>query len=311
MAAWPFHAVCRMRSNERPVVNFNPRMESRISGFRVVGDLKWRVWNGVVADLWDVSCDEHAEGYYVSPDPRLFVLLEMDGINGRFEVSRASARASHLEPVSMCFVPAGLPLVAQAFGLTRILHLDLHFSENAIMQRFGRTFDHARLARERLHFTDQRIADIARLIANECLNPLPLHRKYGEGLVDALLTLLFDVQPERAKRRAELSRRQLDEVTRFLEAHCFEAIRLADLAAMIELSQTHFSHAFKASTGMPPHRWQMHSRIRKVQEILLSRDASLIEVANIAGFSDQAHFTRVFKNIVGLTPAEWRRQNMS
>lgn len=291
-------------------MSFNPRMESRISGFRVVGDLKWRVWNGVVADLWDVACDERAEGSYVSPDPRLFILLEMDGGNGRFEVSHDSGQASHVEPVSMCFIPAGLPLVAQAFDLNRILHLDLHFSENTIRQRFGRTIDHARLTQPRLHFTDSRIAEIARLIAGECVNPLPVHTKYGEGLVDALLTLLFEVQPERARRRAELSRRQLAEVTRFLETHCFEAIRLADLAAMIDLSQTHFSHAFKASTGMPPHRWQMHSRIRKVQEILLARDASLIEVANIAGFSDQAHFTRVFRNIVGITPAEWRRRNV-
>lgn len=292
-------------------LSFSPRMESRISGFKVIGDLRWRVWNGVVADLWDVACDERAEGHYVSPDPRLFVLLEMEGEGGRFEVRHADTRATHVEAVSMSFVPAGLPLVAQASDLRRIRHLDLHFSENAVRQRFGRAFDQSRLTQERLQFADRRIAEIARLIAQECADPAPLHGKYGEGLVDALLTLLLDVRPERAKRRAELSRRQLAQATGFLEAHCFETIRLADLAAMIGLSQTHFSHAFKASTGMPPHRWQMHSRIRKAQDILLAGEAPLIEVANMAGFSDQAHFTRVFKSIVGLTPAEWRRQNSS
>lgn len=286
-------------------------MESRTNGFRVVNDLKWRVWNGVVADLWDVACDDGAEGSYVSPDPRLFVLLEMDGDNGRFDVGHSATRASHRESVSMSFVPAGIPLVAQARDLRRILHLDLHFSENSIRQRFGRTFDRARLKQLRLQFTDTRIAGLARLIADECLNPAPFHPKYGEGLVDALLALLFEVRPERSKRRAELSRRQLTEALRLLEAHCFEPIKLGEVAGRLELSQTQFSHAFKASTGMPPHRWQMHSRIRKVQEILLAGDTSLIEVANIAGFSDQAHFTRVFKNIAGLTPAEWRRRNAS
>jgi len=29
-------------------------MESRIEGFSVIGDLKWHLWDGVVADLWDV-----------------------------------------------------------------------------------------------------------------------------------------------------------------------------------------------------------------------------------------------------------------
>jgi AraC-like DNA-binding protein len=285
-------------------------MESRTSGFRVVDELRWRVWNGVVADVWEVACDDRAEGHYISPDPRLFVLLEMEGPNGRFEVGHAGMRAMHFAPVSMSFVPAGMPLAAQAFNLHRIRHLDLHFCENAIRQRFGRAFDYSRLAQEHLQFKDERIASIAVLIAEECVAPRPFHRKYGEGLVDALLTLLFEVQPERTKRRAELSRRQLVRATAFLEAHCFETIRLADLAAMIDLSQTHFSHAFKTSTGMPPHRWQMHSRIRKVQELLLAGEAPLIEIANTAGFSDQAHFTRVFKDIVGVTPAEWRRQSL-
>jgi AraC-like DNA-binding protein len=291
-------------------VNFNPRMESRISGFTVVGGLRWRVWNGVVADLWDVACDDRAEGAYVSPDPRLFVLLDMEGANGRFEVSRPGDNAVQLTPFSMSFVPAGMPLAAQAFDLRRIRHLDLHFSENAVRQRFGRALDHALLARQRLKFSNDRIASVARLIAAECASPDPRHRRYGEGLVDALLTLLFDVRPERAKRRAELSRHQLARVTAFLEANCFETIRLGDLAAMIDLSQTHFSHAFKASTGMPPHRWQMHSRIRKVQKMLATRDMTLIEIANVAGFADQAHFTRVFKDLTGVTPAEWRRKNL-
>ena len=291
-------------------MNFNPRMESRISGFTVVGDLRWRVWNGVVADLWDVACDSCAEGFYVSPDPRLFVLLELKGANGRFEVGCPGENACRLVANSMSFVPAGMRLIARASGLSRIRHLDLHFSENAVRQRFGRALDHALLTRQRLRFDDDRIASVARLIADECTNPGPRHQRYGEGLVDALLTLLFDVRPERTKRRAELSRRQLARAITFLEAHCFETIRLADLAAMIDLSQTHFTHAFKASTGMPPHRWQMHSRIRKVQTMLTTSDMTLIEVANIAGFADQAHFTRVFKSLAGITPAEWRRKNL-
>lgn len=291
-------------------MNFNPRMESRIDGFRVVQDLRWRVWNGVVADLWDVACDECAEGHYLSPDPRLFVLLEMEGA-GHFEVGHSDSHAVHNEPVAMSFIPAGYPLVAQASGLRRILHLDLHFSENAVRQRFGRAFDPRLLTQARLSLADDRIAGLARLIADECANNQPFHGKYGEGLVDALLTLLLDVRVDRARRRAELSRRQLGQATSFIEAHCFESIRLADLAATIGLSQTHFSHAFKASTGMPPHRWQMHSRIRKAQAILRTGEVPLIEIANATGFSDQAHFTRVFKSIVGLTPSEWRRQNAS
>ncbi len=293
-------------------MNFSPRMEARISGFSVIGALQWRLWNGVVADVWEVACEADAGGYYISPDPRLFVVLDMEGPGGSFEIQSPDRTDSgvHRSPWSMSYLPANFAITSHARGLSRLRHLDLHFSENAFRQRFGKAFDYQQLVRERLQFEDGRIAALAGQIAAECANAQPLHDLYGEGLVNSLLALLFDVRPERTRRRAALSRRQLADVTEFIEAHCFETIRLADLAALVDLSQTHFSHAFKASTGMPPHRWQMHSRIRQVQQKFGSRETSLTDVANISGFADQAHFTRVFKSVVGLTPAEWRRQSL-
>lgn len=56
---------CHYRETE---VAFAPRMESRVQGFSVMGGLKGHVWDGVVADLWDISCGDKAEGYYLSPD---------------------------------------------------------------------------------------------------------------------------------------------------------------------------------------------------------------------------------------------------
>lgn len=289
-------------------MNFSPRMQSRIHGFAVEGELKWRVWDGVVADVWHVGCSADAEGYYISPDPRLFVLLDLDP-GGAFVLSQPDAGTSvrHDAAGSMSFVPAGVPVAGKAEGLSRMSHLDLHFPESAVTRRFGKTLDRAGLLAPRLHFRDPTIEALARAIAEECARPSPLHDLLGEGLVNALLTLLFEVPRDAERRSPGLSRQQLALVTEFIEAHCFESIRLADLAALAKLSETYFSHAFKASTGLPPHRWQMQARIRKVQEKLLRDDRTLSEVATASGFSDQAHFTRVFKSVVGLTPAEWRR----
>jgi AraC family transcriptional regulator len=286
---------------------FSPRMHSSTHGFSVVGALKWRMWKGVVADVWEVDCAVDARGDYVSPDPRLFVALEL-GAGGSFVLDQPEMRRvdRHDAPLSMSFVPAGTPILGRAEGLKRMKHLDLHFSETSLLQRFGRALDRDRLREPRLSFQDPRMANLAAAIAAECDNADPFHDLYGEGLVNALLALLFKVEREAGRPRAALSRQQLRCVTEFIEEHCFEPIRLSDLAALAGVSESYFSHAFKAATGVPPHRWHMQTRIRRVQD-LLSPGSVLTEVAAMAGFADQAHLTRVFKAVVGVAPSTWMK----
>lgn len=289
-------------------MNFSPRMNSRIHGFSVVGGLKWKVWNGVVADLWEVRCADGAEGHYTSPDPRLFVALTLKG-EGAFAMQTADGAHAvrHAAAPAMSFIPAGLTLHGRAEGIRGLRHLDLHFEEAALGRRFGKALSRDRLHEPRLDLQDDRIAHFAALIAAECAAPEPMHDLYGDGLVNALLALLFEISADRGRRRSALSRAHLRLVTEYIESRCFEAIKLGDLAALVSMSETHFSHAFKASTGVPPHRWQIQARIRRVQGMLSRSHLPLTEAAALSGFSDQAHFTRVFKSVVGMTPAAWLR----
>jgi AraC family transcriptional regulator len=289
-------------------MTFHPRMKSRIQGFSVIEDLRWRAWNGVVADVWNVACSKGAEGEYVSPNPRLFVALEMHG-EGGFLINEAAAREyrRHSGSCPMSFVPADLPIRGRVEQLSRIRHLDLHFDAAVLMQRFGNELDPARLAEPRIMFHDERVARLAILIAEECSNDRPLSDLYGNGLLDALIAALFGIDRKMQRRRSQLSRTQLRRVTDYIEDHCLQTIRLSDLAGLIGLSDSYFSHAFKATTGVAPHRWHLQARVRRVQELLSRSDVSLTEIATATGFADQAHFTRVFKQLVGVSPAIWVR----
>lgn len=289
------------------VDNFLPRMQSRSNGFVVVEDLVWRGWGGIVADLWRVRCEPDAQGSYVSPDPRLFVVLDINP-GGEFELAAENGTtAVHRHPLSMAYVPAHVPLRSRAMGMQHLSHLDVHLPEAALTRRFGRSLDRARLNTLHLQFHDERIATIIGLLVDECRNPDRLDDRYGAGLIDALLTALFCVKAERPKARPSLSRQQLDRSLDYIDAHCFETIRLSDLASRLGISETYFSHAFKASTGVPPLRWQMETRIGKVKDMLADERLTLTEIAAMAGFSDQAHLARSFKLLVGITPSGWRR----
>jgi AraC family transcriptional regulator len=291
---------------------FRPRMKSRIDGISVIGGLKWRAWDGVIADVWSVECAAEARGEYISEDPRLFIVLEMQGSGGlALNPKAGDSGESHLGPYSISYIPAGFPIRGRSRGITHLRHLDLHLDAVALTRRFAGGLHPADLETPQLGLQDDRMTALAGMIAAECVADLPLHDLYGEGLLNALLAALFGVERPASRRRSQLSQRQLQRVQAYIEAHCLETIRLSDLAEVAGLSQTYFSHAFKASTGVGPCRWHMQARIRSVQRLLLQKDTPLTEVAALAGFSGQAHLTRVFKQHVGVTPAAWLRQHMA
>lgn len=286
---------------------FQPRMTSAIEGITLLEELRWRRWNGVVADVWHVHCDAGARGEYVSKDARLFVMLERER---GFTHMRLSAQGSELParaPLHMSYVPAEMPLWSRIEESGELRHLDLHFDVATLCERLGEDIDPAHLARPRLGFSDERIHALARLIAHECMEPDARHDLYGDSLVMALFIDLMQMAPRPAARRSPLSDRQVRRVTAFIEENCLRNIRLQELADLTDLSQSYFSHAFKAATGLPPYQWHMKARMRRVEAMLADPDLPLTRIAAEAGFADQAHFTRVFRRFFGLTPAAWRR----
>jgi transcriptional regulator GlxA family with amidase domain len=114
-------------------------------------------------------------------------------------------------------------------------------------------------------------------------------------------------EPSERRERQGSAFSQLERVVEYLDAHLPKRVELAHLAALVDLSQAHFSRAFKASTGMAPYRWQLDARIRRAQALLIDSRASLNEVAEATGFADAVHFGRTFRKLTGATPAAWRR----
>ncbi|NNM71620.1 AraC family transcriptional regulator [Enterovirga aerilata] len=84
-------------------------------------------------------------------------------------------------------------------------------------------------------------------------------------------------------------------------------ISLGEVAAECGLSISHFSRAFKASTGMPPHAWLQAQRVERAKQMLRRSSSSLAGIALECGFADQSHFTHIFGRKVGMSPGKWRR----
>ncbi|HTO31883.1 MAG TPA: AraC family transcriptional regulator [Pararhizobium sp.] len=290
-------------------MTFQPRMNNRISGFSVIGGLNRREWNGVVADLWDVECAPAAGGFYVADDPRLFIVLDAKG-GGRRNIRlrqthQAVAEDSRRQVIS--YIPAGMELWAEMVDIDYVRHLDLHFNVDILSRRLGEDLDRGQLDIPRLMFSEPRFLALAELIATECINPQPLHDLYGDGLSVALFIDVMKLAPVKTRKRSALASWQLRRSIDYIEDNCLRGIRLEELATLTGLSQSYFSHAFKASTGLPPHQWQMKARIGRARQLMLNGDLPMSVIAAETGFADQAHFTRVFRKVVGATPASWAK----
>jgi len=93
----------------------------------------------------------------------------------------------------------------------------------------------------------------------------------------------------------------------FLRASIKRGVALKEVARECGLSVGHFSHAFRRTLGVAPHKWLIEQRIMLSKEKLRDDRLSLSDVAAECGFSDQSHFTRMFNRIVGVSPGAWRR----
>lgn len=242
----------------------------------------------------------------------------------RIAITLDEAGGSHeprLDPDQPCdrpHVPHQLQLLAAgqsawlySRGLDHTRQLMLAFDWQQVGRLLGFA-DPSSGPETRLRFRDERGLALARLLAAELSARSEathaLDRSYGESLALALIASVLRPDERRSERRVRgLSAQQLRRATELLRQHLTSHVELSRLAEATGLSLSYFSHAFKVSTGVPPHRWQLLARVQRAQEHLIAGRLTLAEVATATGFADQSHFTRVFRKQVGVTPAAWLR----
>lgn len=109
-------------------------------------------------------------------------------------------------------------------------------------------------------------------------------------------------------RRSGLAPWQVKRACERLDSDLGGTLSLQQVAAEFDLSVSHFSRAFRISTGLPPHQWLLRQRVKAAKQLMTVRGVPLAEIAVSAGFANQSHLTKVFSALVGVSPAAWRRE---
>lgn len=160
-----------------------------------------------------------------------------------------------------------------------------------------------------MELRDSKIEHIALALRAELEVEDPYDRIYAEGLGLSLATHLLRRYGRKHGNGVKrgLTNAQLQNVRDYIHEHLVSDLSLAEIALVTGIGASHFKVLFKQSMGLPVHKYVIKCRVEYAMRLLTKKNASLSDVASLAGFCDQSHMARCMRRFMGLTPAEVKK----
>ncbi|MEO1066662.1 MAG: AraC family transcriptional regulator [Pseudomonadota bacterium] len=153
-------------------------------------------------------------------------------------------------------------------------------------------------------------------IVDACINALMSQRRASRLELDTWAQVIgFYLLSNNARfaghRRSSavraLSKPQIAGVLDVIDERIDEDLSLATLAGLVGLEPYEFARVFRKTIGTTPHQYVLERRTARAQEMLLTTEEKLSDIAFAVGFSSQSHMTDVFKRRLGITPRQYRQ----
>ncbi|MDO4215758.1 MAG: AraC family transcriptional regulator [Bacteroidales bacterium] len=111
-----------------------------------------------------------------------------------------------------------------------------------------------------------------------------------------------------AKTAANTESRRVNKVSKYVNEHYAEEIRLNDLAELVNMSRTSFSRFFKLRTGKSLTDYITDIRVGHATRLLVDTTTTIAEIAYGCGFNNLSNFNRILKKKKKCSPKEFREQ---
>lgn len=92
----------------------------------------------------------------------------------------------------------------------------------------------------------------------------------------------------------------------YVNAHFAEELTAEVVAKKINMSCGHFSRSFKSATGTSFKDFLNITRTNYAQQLLLTTDLSILEIAGMCGYNSSPYFVTIYKKYKGKTPSAER-----
>ena len=122
-----------------------------------------------------------------------------------------------------------------------------------------------------------------------------LYYAYGRGI------LFTEKKPGHA-------REKIKGILEYIREHFGEEITIRQAAELCFYSESHFMKYFKQYAGMPFIQYLNDYRLTMASRLLISSEASILDIAAEVGFDNLSYFNRLFKKRFYVTPREYRKR---
>jgi AraC-like DNA-binding protein len=149
-------------------------------------------------------------------------------------------------------------------------------------------------------------------LLNAAMGQLDQEQAAHDAILQATLLLRRQAYPEAAEdyqddAKERLLAWQARKVIEYIDRCITSRVLVADLCALVQRSEAHFSRSFRRTFGHSPHAFVVRRRVELAAQYMLQTDAPLSDIALRCGFVDQAHLCKHFRKVTAETPAAWRR----
>lgn len=100
--------------------------------------------------------------------------------------------------------------------------------------------------------------------------------------------------------------RRVTKVCKYIEENLNQDIKMSEMAALVNMSESAFSHFFKKRTQISFKTYLGNLRISKACNLLATTTASVSEICYDCGFNNKSNFFRIFAKKKNMTPLEYR-----
>lgn len=100
--------------------------------------------------------------------------------------------------------------------------------------------------------------------------------------------------------------RRIAKVCNYIENNIEESIKLGEVAALVNMSESAFSHFFRKKTNCTFIDYVNNLRIARACQMLTETSHTVAEICYSCGFNNLSNFIRIFKKKKGNTPSEYR-----
>jgi len=127
--------------------------------------------------------------------------------------------------------------------------------------------------------------------------------------VNHLITgFLLEVIAASKRPQFQVKNDSLSKIINFIEENLEANFSIAQLADLVNLSESRFKSWFKLQTGLPPLEFTTRKKITYAKALLKKKDYTIVDISYKLAFSSPQYFSRVFKKYTGSLPSESRKE---